>query len=152
MNRFYFAAAALALGVLALGTVFAAARLNLFLDYPSLIMVIVPAAVLCLAAFPPRVIGKSFVVAFSRQAATEQELRQAAVFFMSLQRFFLLSGAIGALIGIVTILAQLQEVAMAKIGQGFALLLITVFYALVLTLVLAVPFRAAVERRLAEKS
>jgi flagellar motor component MotA len=152
MNRFYFVAVALALGVLALGTVFAAARIAYFLDYPSLIMVIVPAAVLCLAAFPPRVIGRSFIVAFIRQPASEQELRQAAVFFTSLQRFFLLSGAIGALIGIVTILAQLQEVAMAKIGQGFALLLITVFYSLVLTLVLVVPFRAAVERRLAEKS
>jgi flagellar motor component MotA len=152
MNRFYFVAVVLALGVLALGTVFAAARIVYFLDYPSLIMVIVPAAVLCLAAFPPRVIGKSFFVAFSRQEATEQELRQAAVFFVSLQRFFLLSGAIGALIGIVTILAQLQEVAMARIGQGVALLLITVFYSLVLTLVLVVPFRAAVERRLAEKS
>jgi flagellar motor component MotA len=152
MNRFYFVAVVLALGVLALGTVFAAARIAYFLDYPSLIMVIVPAAVLCLAAFPPRVIGRSFTVAFSRQEASEQELRQAAVFFTSLQRFFLLSGAIGALIGIVTILAQLQEVAVAAIGRGFALLLITVFYSLVLTLVLVVPFRAAVERRLAEKS
>jgi flagellar motor component MotA len=152
MNRFYFVAVVLALGVLALGMVFAAARITYFVDYASLIMVIVPAAVLCLAAFPPRVIGRSFTVAFSRQEASEKELRLAAVFFTSLQRFFLLSGAIGALIGIVTILAQLQEVAMAKIGQGFALLLITVFYSLVLTLILAVPFRAAVERRLAEKS
>jgi len=152
MNRFYFVAAALALCVLVIGMVFAAARIDYFLDYPSLIMVVVPAAVLCLAAFPPRVIGRSFTVAFSRQTASEQELRQAAVFFTSLQRCFLLSGAIGALIGIVTILAQLQEAAMAKLGQGFALLLITVLYALVLTLVLAVPFRAAVERRLAEKS
>jgi flagellar motor component MotA len=152
MNRFYFIAVVLALCILVLGMVFAAARIDYFVDYASLIMVIVPAAVLCLAAFPPRVIGRSFTVAFSRQTASEQELRQAAVFFTSLQRCFLLSGAIGALIGIVTILAQLQEVAMAKLGQGFALLLITVLYALVLTLVLAVPFRAAVERRLAEKS
>ncbi len=152
MNRFYFVAVVLALGVLVLGTIFAAARIAYFVDYASLIMVVVPAAVLCLAAFPPRVVGRSFVVAFSRQEASEQELRQALVFFTSLQRFFLLSGAIGALIGIVTILAQLQEVAMAKLGQGFALLLITVFYSLVLTLVLAVPFRAAVERRLAKMS
>jgi flagellar motor component MotA len=152
MNRFYFIAVVLALCILVLGMVFAAARIDYFVDYASLIMVIVPAAVLCLAAFPPRVIGRSFTVAFSRQTASEQELRQAAVFFASLQRCFLLSGAIGALIGIVTILAQLQEAAMAKLGQGFALLLITVLYALVLTLVFAVPFRAAVERRLAEKS
>lgn len=152
MNRFYFVAAALALCVLVIGMVFAAARIDYFLDYPSLIMVVVPAAVLCLAAFPPRVIGRSFTVAFSRQTASEQELRQAAVFFRTLERFILLSGVIGALIGIVTILSQQQDVPMKKIGQGFALLLITVFYALVLTLVLAVPFRAAVERRLAEKS
>lgn len=152
MNRFYFVAVALALCVLALGMVFAAARIDYFMDYPSLIVVVVPAVVLGLAAFPPRVIGRSFTVAFSRQAASEAELRQAAVFFRALERFILLSGFLGALIGVVTILSQQEEVPMKKVAQGFALLLITVFYSLVLTLVLAVPFRAAVERRLAEKA
>jgi flagellar motor component MotA len=151
MNRYYFAAVALVLAVLALGIVFAAARLNAFLDWPCLIMVIVPPGLLSLAAFPPRVVGRSFRVAFSRQKATEPELRQAAWFFRFLERSVLVAGFIGALIGVVAILSQLREVEVQRLGQGFALLLITVFYALVLVLVVTVPFRAAVERRLAER-
>ena len=151
MNRYYFIALVLVLGVLALGIVFAAARLNAFLDYPCLIMVVVPPALLCLAAFPPRVVGRSFLVAFARQEASEADLHQAVVFFRFLERSALVAGFIGALIGIVAILSQLREVEVAKLGQGFALLLITVFYALVLMLVVTVPFRAAVERRLAAK-
>jgi flagellar motor component MotA len=151
MNRFYFVAVVLALGVLALGMVFAAAKPGAFLDWASLIVVTVPALVLCLAAFPPRVIGRSFRSAFSRQEASEPDLHQAVAFFRFLERAFLLSGFIAALIGIVTILSQLREVAMENIGRGFALLLISVFYSLILMLLLAVPFRAAVERRLAEK-
>jgi flagellar motor component MotA len=151
MNRFYIVALVLVLAVLTLGTIFAAARLEAFLDWPSLIMVIVPAAVLSLAAFPPRVIGRSFRSAFVRQEASEADLRQAAAFFRFLERMLLLSGFIAALIGIVAILSQLRRVEAESIGRGFALLLISVFYSLVLILLLAVPFRAAVERRLAEK-
>lgn len=150
MNRYYFLAAALVLAVLALGIVFAAARLNAFLDWPCLVMVVVPPGLLSLAVFPPRVVGKSFRVAFSRQKATVPELRQAVVVFRFLERSVLVAGFIGALIGVVAILSQLREVEVQKLGQGFALLLITVFYALVLVLTMTVPFRAAVERRLAE--
>jgi flagellar motor component MotA len=149
MNRFYIVALILALAVLAVGTVFAAARPGAFVDWASLMMVVVPAAVLSLAVFPPRVIGRSFRSAFARQEASEADLRQAVTFFRFLERMLLLSGFIAALIGIVTILSQLRSVEV--IGKGFALLLISVFYSLVLMLLLAVPFRAAVERRLAEK-
>lgn len=152
MNRYYFVAAALVVGVLTLGVVFAAARLGAFLDFPCLIMVVVPPALLSLAAFPPRVVGRSFRVAFARQQAAEADLRQAIVVFRFVERSLLVSGFIGALVGIVAILSQLREVEVQKLGQGFALLLITVFYALVIVLIVAVPFRAAVERRLAEKA
>jgi len=149
MNRFYFVAVVLVLGVLVLGMVFAAAQPLVFIDIPGLVMVVVPTLVLCLATFPPRVIGRSFTVAFIRQPASEPELRQAAVFFRSMERYLLLSGLIGAIIGIVTMLTLLLDV--AKFGQGLAILLLTVFYAVLLMLVLAIPFRTAVERRLAEK-
>lgn len=152
MNRYYFVAVVLVLGVLVLGMVFAAARLAAFLDWPCLIMVVVPPGLLSLAAFPPRVAGRSFRVAFARQEASGPELRQAVVYFRFLERAVLVSGFIGALVGVVTILSQLREVEVQKLGQGFALLLITVLYALVLVLVVAAPFRAAVERRLAEES
>jgi len=152
MNRFYFVGVALVLGVLVLGMIFAAARIGFFVDMPSVLMVIVPAVILSLAAFPPRVIGRSFSAAFSRREASEADLRQAVVFFRFVERTVLLSGFIAALLGIVTILSLLRGIAMENIGQGFALLLLSVFYSLVLMLVVAVPFRAAVERRLAEKS
>jgi flagellar motor component MotA len=151
MNRYYFIAVGLVLGVLLLGIVFAAAGITSFLDFPCLVMVVVPPGLLSLAAFPPRVVGRSFRVAFARQQAAEAELRRAVVVFRFMERSLVVSGLIGALIGVVAILSQLRDVEVQKLGQGFALLLITVFYALVLVLIVTVPFRAAVERRLAEK-
>ena len=149
MNRFYFLAVILVLGVLAISMVFAAARIAIFLDIPTLIILTVPSLALCLATFPPRDIGRSFAAAFTRHASTEAELRTAAVFFRSLERYILLSGFIGALIGIITILTVAELSNTEGVATGFALLLLSVFYALVLMLALAVPFRAAVDRKLA---
>ena len=147
MSRFYFVAVILVFGVLALSMVFAAAKIGYFIDYATLIILTVPSLALSLATFPPRDIRRSFTAAFTRRASTEAELRVAAVFFRSLERYFLLSGLIGALIGTVTVLAQVRDI--EAVAMGFSLLLLSVFYALVLMLALAVPFRAAVDRKLA---
>ena len=149
MRWFYLVAVVAVLATLALGVVSAAGKLSYFLDWPSVIMVLAPVIVLSLASFPPSTVGRSFAVAFERRKATDAELKAAAVFFRSLQSFVLLSGAISSMIGLVTILANLRD--LSSVGKGAALLLVSLFYALVLTLVVAIPFRTAVERRLAER-
>ena len=148
MSRFYFIAVLVVLGIFTLGTVFAAARIEYYVDYPSALIVLVPPIVLCFAAFPPRVIGRSFRVAFDGVTATEGELKSAAALFRTFERSILLSGLIGALIGVIVMLSQLASI--SNVSGGFALLLVSVFYALIVTLALPVPFRAAVEHKLSQ--
>ena len=150
MKWFSVVAMILVLATIALGVVFAAGKASYFVDYASALMVVLPALMLSLATFPPATIARSFAVAFDRRTSTDAELRTAAAFFRALQAYLLLSGLIGALIGVMTILAGLR--ADTNVAGGAALLLVTVFYSLVLILVVALPFRASVERRLAEKS
>lgn len=149
MKWFYVVAVVLVLATIAVGVVFAG-KASYFIDWPSLIMVVFPPLILSLATFPPSAIRRSFTVAFDPTASTEAELRTAAAFFKALQGYLLLSGLIAALLGVMTILAGLQAV--KNVAGGAALLLVSVFYSLVLILVVAQPFRAMVERRLAEKS
>jgi flagellar motor component MotA len=150
MKWFYLVAVVLVLAMIALGVMFAAGKVSYFLDWPSVIMVVFPTLVLSLATFPPAVIGRSFAAAFDRRTSTEVELRTAATFFRALQGYLLLSGLLAALLGVMTILAGLK--ADTNVAGGAALLLVSVFYSLVLILLVALPFRASIERRLAEKS
>ncbi len=146
MSRFYFIAVALVIGLIAAAICWDASSLAFFFDAPSLIVVIAPVLAMCLAVFSPREIGRSFRAAWG--GGEEQDLRAACVFFRALERYFLLSGLLGVLMGVISMLAATGSDADMK--RGFAMLLISIFYALTLLLVFAVPFRTAVEKNLAE--
>ncbi len=148
MNRFYFIAVILVIGLIAAAIVWNVTSIAYFLDVPSLIVVIVPVLALCFATFSPRDMGRSFRAAFSRGQVETSELKTAAVFFRALERYILLSGFLGALLGVMSLLWMMRSD--TKIATGFAMLLISVFYALILLFVLAVPFRVAVDRKLVE--
>ncbi len=146
MSRFYFVAVVLVVGLIAATISWDASSVAFFFDAPSLIVVIVPVLAMCFAVFSPRDIGRSFRAAWGD--VVERDLKAAAVFFRALERYFLLSGLLGVLMGVISMLAATASDADMK--TGFALLLISIFYALTLLLVLAVPFRIAVEKKLTE--
>ncbi len=146
MSRFYIIAVVLVIGLITATISWDASSVAFFFDAPSLIVVIVPALLMCFAVFSPRDIGRSFRAAWG--GVEERDLKAAAVFFRALERYFLLSGFLGVLMGVISMLPASGSDANTK--TGFALLLISIFYALTLLLVLAVPFRAAVEKKLAE--
>ena len=148
MSLFYLIGAAVAVGTWVFAIVASAGRIAVFMNVPSLVVVLVPAAGLCLSSFRPQEIGRSFRVAFARSPAQATELRVAAAFFRALQRYLLLTGPVGGLVGLIVMLASLGDV--SGQGIGLALCLLTVLYSVLLALLLALPFRAAVERRLAE--
>jgi flagellar motor component MotA len=148
MNRFYVPALVLVVAVIVVSIMLAAGRLVYFVDYPSFIIAFIPAILLSLATFTPADIARSFRACMGKTAAPEKDLKAAVVFFRAAQRYLFFSAGIGALIGVISMLSQIQD--MKAIGMGFAILLTCVFYAIVLTLTVALPFRAAAERKLAE--
>lgn len=145
MKRIYPLMFVLFLALAASGVLFAGARATLFLNLPSLLIVVLLSLVLSLCSFSPAEIGHAFALAFRRTAVDQRELRTAILYFRSLQWYLIASGLIGFFVGLITILAGLGTA--ATLGSGLAISLLTVLYSLLLAAVVAVPFRTGLERK-----
>ncbi len=146
MKKIYPLMLLLFLAVGSLGVIFAGASASLFLNLPSLIIVLVIAVSLSLCTFGPSEIVHYFAIAFRVDDNDQSGLRDGIVFFRALQWYLIAGGLIGFLIGLITLLAGLQS--STSVGSGTAIALLTVLYGLVLAAGVAVPFRAALERKL----
>lgn len=132
--------------LVALGIVFSGPGFVVYLNIPSLVVVIGFPASLLLATHSLREIGAAFRA--SRSGTGRGELQAAVVFFSAMQRYVLWSGVLATMIGVIAILSTLG--AGEHVGMGGAIALITVFYSIMLNLAVALPFRHAAEKRLAE--
>ncbi len=148
MSKFYFPALILILAVIVFAIIISAGNLLYFLDVPSMVVVFIPTILLCFVTFAPADISRSFRASFGKGTAPEKDLKVAVVFFRALQRYLLISAAIGAMTGLMCMFASVQD--WKSISMGFAILLVCVFYSVVLILVVALPFRVSAERKLAE--
>ena len=146
MKKTYFLSVPLFLAVLVMAIISSAARITLYLCLPCLIMVTATPFFMLLATFTPREMGRSFRVAFDGVPADEGSLRSAAAFFRTAQTYVLLTGFIGAMIGVVAMLAELTDE--TQLGFGLALAFMTILYSICLLFTLVVPFRTAVRRRI----
>ncbi len=151
MSRMYWLWLVIVFGVIVGAVVLTAGNL-LFIDVPSMIVVLVPIMAMSFASFSPGEMGRSFRAAFGREAVEEGDLKAASVFFRALARYIVLSGLIGVLTGIISLLGAISRTPGLKenAAGGFALLLVSAYYAIILLLVVAVPFRAAVDKKLAK--
>jgi len=145
MKRFYPLSVIVFLGIVVVGIVLAGAVLGVFVSLASLIIVVGLPAALVFATHSPGEIGRAFAAPYRSDNAPE--LKASVVFFAGLQRYLLWSGFLATMIGAITLLAALGDA--TQIGRGAALALLTVFYSIILNLLLALPFRHAAEKRLA---
>jgi flagellar motor component MotA len=148
MSKFYFPALILVLIVFAIGIIWSAGNLLMFVDLAWLIIIVIPTILLCFTTFSPADIGRSFQASFGRGGAPEKDLKISVVFFKALQRYLVLSACIGSVIGLIAILTNIQD--KSSVGMGLAILLDGAFYSALMIMIVAVPFRAAAERKLAE--
>ena len=149
MKKTYFFSTALTLGVFALGAIFAGTTLGTFANIPCVIVVTVPGALMLLAGFTPAEIGRGFRAAFRPDELADADLRNGVLLFRTLQRYLLLSGAAAFLIGIIVVLATLDDP--ATIGVGLAIALTSVLYSLLLMILVTTPFAAGIEKTLNER-
>ena len=145
MNRFYPFGVLIFLGMIAFAVGINGPYFGVFLNIPSLIMVLGLPAALLFATHSPREMRAAFRAAYRSEDAAE--LRASISFFVAMQRYLLWSGFLATMLGVIVLLAVLGDETM--IGAGAALALITVLYSLILNLGIALPFRHACEKRLA---
>ena len=145
MKKFYPVSVVLFVGITAVAIAMSQLRFGYYVSLPALVVVLGLPAVMIFATHTVGEIRAAFRATY--QSSDPAELRLSVVFFCAVQRYLLWSGFIATLLGIVALLGSLGDE--SSIGAGAALSLITVFYAIMLNVVFALPFRHAAEKRLA---
>ncbi len=79
----------------------------------------------------------------------QKELQKALAVFRGLQRNFIICAFIGIFLGIITVLADIEN--LTRVGQCMAAVLISGLYAALFSLFLVSPFRSRVEALLVEE-
>jgi len=107
-----------------------------------------------LAAFPFRVVRKSFRIALGRgKVPLTEDLKQAVEVFRTLGNAAVLSGIVGFLIGAIHVMEHLeQSLAMGTLGSGVAVSAVSLLYGVVIKLLVATPMRDAAVSRIAVRS
>jgi flagellar motor component MotA len=148
MKKFYPVSVVLFLGITVLAIAVSGFRVGYYFHVPALVVVVALPAAMLFATHSPGEIRAAFRAAY--RGEDPSELRQSVSFFGALGRYLLWSGLIATLIGVVALLGTLGD--SAHVGSGAALALITLLYAIVVNMVVALPFRHAAEKRLARFS
>ncbi len=150
MKRTYLIFLVLAIGMLILGIVFAGAVLGLYFNVPAFIIVVFLPAFMVIGVYGLQTFLRSFRLVFDGTEATSEQHVTGAALFSMLGRSLLLTGFITTMIGLIAMLGELRE--KSELGRTVAIALITLFYSLILMLLVSVPFKFAHEKRLAEMS
>jgi flagellar motor component MotA len=140
-------AGVIVIAVLVLLVVLAGGEIADFISPMSLLLVVIPPVIMALANFRLREIGRGIRLAFESTIGTTKELSDALLLFVSLGRYVALSGVLGTFLGIIVMLSRLQADA-PTVGLGLALSLITALYAVVVYMVVVLPLRTAISRKL----
>ena len=122
--------------------------IDIYLDMMSILLILMCPLVLLLANYSLSDIRKYFAIGFKKENVEPVDLKNGIIFFSSLQKYLVLSGIMGSLIGLIAILAMLADPEV--IGQSLALALITALYAIILSMVIATPFKTGLQKRLNE--
>jgi flagellar motor component MotA len=149
MNRFYPFAVVITIAVFVVTVLATGATFTHFLSLPALIVVVVPTLAMSLANFSLAGLGRCFSIGFRKGPADRSALLAAKAYFEAVGRYLVVSGALGLLIGVIVLLAYLGGDP-SVIGAGTAVALLTVLYAVLLYILVPVPFGVGIRRKLAE--
>ncbi len=148
MSKFYPVSVLLALALFAVAISMAGGVFGMFISIPSLVVVLVTSFVLSLASSNPAQLGRHFAIGFRSGPQDTADLKRALAYFDALGRYLIVSGLVGTTIGAISILGTLNDV--ETIGRGTALALTTLFYGVLLWMLIVVPFRTGLRNKLAE--
>jgi flagellar motor component MotA len=150
MRKFFIVSVILFLALCAGAIITAGGNLLFFLNIPSLILVVGIPFVMLLSNHSLREMGAYFSAGFrsGEERADPSVIKKGVEFFTAMRDYLILSGFVGALTGVMTMLSLFEDV--DRVGFGAALSLMTIFYAVLLIMLIALPFKHGLHRRLIE--
>jgi len=150
MKKTYIFIILIAMVILVLAIYIGSGSIPLFLSAPSIMLTLILSLLLTLSTFSPSEIVDFFMIAFRKNTTNIPKIRNGIHFFKTFQSYLILSALFSFIMGIILILANLDDP--EKIGPGIAVALLTIFYSLVLMLLITTPFKAGLRRMLNEIS
>ena len=117
---------------------------------PTLFFVLFPVIFLLLTHFSPAEIIKAFKLAGRKSGGTKSELKNAALFFQTAQRFFVTVAVIGIFILIIWFLAGGFEAGQGppRIANAVLIIVGAIGYPMIFILFICLPFRSAIRKKL----
>jgi len=128
-------------------TVLSGTKLRVYVNIPSLFMVLGLSTIIMLFSWDLKSVASSFKAVFAQKSGVK-ELKVGIEFFSTLTKYFFLSAAIGTGTGLIAILTNLSDV--ERIGAVVALAMLSTYYSLILTLFITLPFRSGLRKKLIE--
>lgn len=119
-----------------------------YLNIPSFIMVAGTTFVLLLMNFSVREMGRCFAAGFRKEDANLEDLKKGFIFFQTMQVYLLLSGFLGTMVGAIAMLVHLKD--SSRVTFGAALSLTTLVYGFVFLMLVALPFKTGIKKRIVE--
>ena len=123
-------------------------RIFTYLDPASALIMIGVPLVLLKTGWSFRQMGQAIGLALSADAAAagKAELEDARRFFVSARAYLLGTGALGFFLGVIAMLTNLTDYNL--LGRNMAVALISVLYAIFVSLLVCLPMEASLQRKL----
>lgn len=153
MKRMFVVYAGVTIGLFMLGIVFAKSNIMIMIDMPSLMLVLGPAVLMLLSHFGPKEFIGAFRAAMAKNRASGLELKNALVFFSTAQTLIIASTVATVFLGIIMILDNIGRgltESGTTVAWWMAVDVIAILYAGVLTMLITVPFKSALQKKLNE--
>jgi len=149
MKAKYWIGAGLTLAIFVATVYMCGARIMIYVDIPSIIVVVLIPAAIAFASWPVKDIGRAFAAPFDPKAG-KAELAKSAYFMESLRRWSLYAAALGALVGLIAILVFMTGFDSERLGRNLGVMLLVLSTSLLLILAFVLPLESLAKRRLVE--
>ena len=126
---------------------------SVFIDIPSLIIILLISVFLLLTNYSPGEVVLAFTIGFKKDRIKQQDLKKSINLFDSLGKYLIISAVLTTLAGLIAMLAVFSQISVdgnADWGGGIALAMLTILYSLILYLIIVIPFRNGLKNRLIE--
>jgi len=98
-----------------------------------------------MATYSPAEIVDCFAVAFRKEGADPAMIEKGMHFFSILQTYLIVTALLTFVIGIILIMTVSED--LSQIGPKTALAVVCIYYALLLMLLVTMPFKAGLEKK-----
>ena len=120
-------------------------ELHLFIDYPSLAITVGGGFAFCFAVHSPADLKAALRAAHGNAAISREEFQHHDAVLETFSNTTLASGAVGTLIGVVNMLANMDDP--KSLGPACAVAVLTVLYAAIISGMIIMPLRGRMKKR-----